>query len=245
MHRHTCLSLALLILLLGAGLDQQPGAPSSNHLPDLRYWMAGWQFYRCYWPTDLEQTPPSITNTDSFGLKPSISEKASLYISGLEVLLNRTYATLIMLCHRSVSLTVYGFVFHPSTLRVPDVDRKRLVLSVYWKAMRVERRCRGGLRSCSVRAMGERPRVRVPCADLKLNYWIVITEFYFEYCMQWINQLDSYIYIIPKWMLEGLTGFSRPICGPKEFLIWIIHWLFTRRIKRGQLILKKPNLRLD
>ena len=29
------------IFLLGAGSDQQPGASSSNHLIDVRHWMAG------------------------------------------------------------------------------------------------------------------------------------------------------------------------------------------------------------
>ena len=39
MYRHTCLSLALHIFLLGTGSDQQPGSPSSNHQPDVRHWM--------------------------------------------------------------------------------------------------------------------------------------------------------------------------------------------------------------
>ena len=41
MHRYTCLSLELHIFLVGAGSDEQPEAPSSNHMPDVRHWMAG------------------------------------------------------------------------------------------------------------------------------------------------------------------------------------------------------------
>ena len=33
---HTC-----GVFLVGAGSDQQPGSPSSNHLPELQHWMAG------------------------------------------------------------------------------------------------------------------------------------------------------------------------------------------------------------
>ena len=36
----TCANICY-VFLVGAGSDQQPGAPSSNHVPDKRHWMAG------------------------------------------------------------------------------------------------------------------------------------------------------------------------------------------------------------
>ena len=91
MHPHTYLSVALHIFLLGSGSDQEPGAPSSNHLPVVRHWVALLLAQR----SGIDS--PSITNTDfNPPSNPSSSEKASLYISGLEVLLN--------ICHSNQTL---------------------------------------------------------------------------------------------------------------------------------------------
>ena len=88
MHHHTCLSFALHKFLLGAGSDQQPGLPRQIICPTCD---TGWQVYRC-WPQIWNRLPPRLSTLIHPDFTPSSklssSEKASLYISGLEVLLN-------------------------------------------------------------------------------------------------------------------------------------------------------------
>ena len=120
MHRHICPSPALHSFLLGAGSDQQPGAPSSNHM---NYDTMDGRFIDVVDPQIWNKLPPRLPALiqPDFRIftpssKPSSSEKASLYISGLEVLLNIRHS------NQTVSLSFSISVVHRHPLEYLQIE---------------------------------------------------------------------------------------------------------------------------